>query len=129
MSAFPQRILVPTDLSDFSRGAAAWALMFQRRLGSRITLLYANQPYFAVNALEGPAAYALPATPDVKERMVEEPIQFAVQSHIIHQAGRSQQFLIPVSLAIASKFRREQTGFRKMVVGAADDGIGLIDLF
>ena len=76
MSAFPQRILVPTDLSDFSKGAAAWALMFQRRLGSRITLLYANQPYFAVNALEGPAAYALPPTPDVTERMEEELSEF-----------------------------------------------------
>lgn len=76
MNAFPQRILVPTDLSDFSRRAAAWALMFQRRLGSRITLLYANQPYFAVNALEGPAAYALPVAPDVTERMTEELSQF-----------------------------------------------------
>ncbi len=72
-----QRILVPTDLSDFSKGAATWAAMFQRRFGSRITLLYANEPYIPFDVLEGPAAYVLQSAPDFQQRLAEELSKFA----------------------------------------------------
>src|ERR1700754_1416834 len=72
-----QRILVPTDLSDFAKAAAAWAAMFHRRFGSRITLLYANQPYVPFDVLEGPAAYALQSSPDFRQRLTEELNKFA----------------------------------------------------
>ena len=38
-----QRILVPTDLSDFSDLAMQYAQLFQRRLGSQITVVYAEE--------------------------------------------------------------------------------------
>lgn len=37
------RILVPTDLSDFSDLALEYALLFQKKLGSQITLMYAEE--------------------------------------------------------------------------------------
>jgi nucleotide-binding universal stress UspA family protein len=74
-----QRILVPTDLSDFSKTAAAWAAMFQRRLGSRITLLYANQPYLPVDVFEGAGAYAFLNAPELRQRMSEELDRFATE--------------------------------------------------
>ena len=74
-----QHILVPTDLSDFSKAAAAWAAIFHRRLGSRITLLYANQPYVPVDFLEGPAAYLLQAEPEFRQRLAEELSGFATE--------------------------------------------------
>ncbi|HEV7240727.1 MAG TPA: universal stress protein [Thermoanaerobaculia bacterium] len=76
MSDF-QRILVPTDLSDFSKAAARWAAMFHRRFGSRITLLYANEPYAPFDVLEGPAAYALQSAPEFRQRLAEELTTFA----------------------------------------------------
>jgi len=38
-----QRILVPTDLSEFSDLALDYALLFQKKLGAQITLLYAEE--------------------------------------------------------------------------------------
>ena len=42
-----QRILVPTDLSDFAGNALRWADMLRRRLGAQLTLVYANAGEFA----------------------------------------------------------------------------------
>ncbi len=72
-----QRILVPTDLSDFAKAAAAWAAMFHHRFGSRITLLYANQPYVPFDVFEGPAAYMLQSAPEFRQRLTEELRKFA----------------------------------------------------
>jgi len=74
-----QRILVPTDLSDFSKAAAGWAAMFHRRLGSRITLLYANEPYIPVDILEVPAAYILQKEPEFLQRLSERLNAFATE--------------------------------------------------
>lgn len=72
-----QRILVPTDLSEFAKAAAAWAAMFHHRFGSRITLLYANQPYVPFDVLEGPAAYSLQNGPEFRQRLTDELGKFA----------------------------------------------------
>lgn len=48
-----QRILVPTDLSDFAKAAVRWAAMLQKRFNSRVTLLYADEPYFPMDILMG----------------------------------------------------------------------------
>src|ERR1051326_7931485 len=72
-----QHILVPTDLSDFAKAAAAWAAMFHRGFGSRITLLYANQPYVPFDVFEGPAAYVLQSAPEFRQRPEEELRRFA----------------------------------------------------
>jgi nucleotide-binding universal stress UspA family protein len=74
-----QRILVPTDLSDFSRAAAAWAAMFHRRLGSRITVLYANQPYVPVDVFEASSTHALQTSAAFRQRMAEELSAFALE--------------------------------------------------
>ncbi len=74
-----QRILVPTDLSDFSKSAAAWAAMFHTRLGSRITLLYANEPYVPFDILEGPAALILQKQPELRLRLSDELSKFATE--------------------------------------------------
>jgi nucleotide-binding universal stress UspA family protein len=68
----PQRILVPTDLSDFAGTAVRWAGMLQRRIGAKLTLLYADEPYIPFDALEGPAAYYLQRDPRFRERLNEE---------------------------------------------------------
>lgn len=72
-----ERILVPTDLSEFSKSATRWAALFQRRLGSRITLLYANEPYYPIDIIEGPAALAMQSSPEFRERMRAELARFA----------------------------------------------------
>lgn len=72
-----RRILVPTDLSDFSKSAARWATMLHDRLGSRITLLYANEPYVPFDIFEGPAAYVLQNRPEFRRRVAEELDKFA----------------------------------------------------
>lgn len=74
-----QRILVPTDLSDFSKSAAAWAAMFHRHLGSRITLLYADEPYVPFDVFEGPAAYVLQTQPEFRMRLSDELKKFSAE--------------------------------------------------
>jgi nucleotide-binding universal stress UspA family protein len=68
----PQRILVPTDLSDFAGTALRWAGMLQLRLGARLTIVYANEPYVPFDAIEGPAAYVLQHDPRFRERLTSE---------------------------------------------------------
>jgi nucleotide-binding universal stress UspA family protein len=51
-----QRILVPTDLSDFSDLALDYALYFQKRLESQITLMYAEEFTFVFTG-EYPIGY------------------------------------------------------------------------
>lgn len=72
MSIALQRILVPTDLSDFAGNALRWAGMFQRRIGAKLTLVYANEPYIPFDAIEGPAAYLLQHSPEFRERIADE---------------------------------------------------------
>jgi nucleotide-binding universal stress UspA family protein len=67
-----QRILVPTDLSDFAGRALGWAALFQRRLGARLTLLYANEPWVPFDAIEGPASYLLQNEPELRVRLKKE---------------------------------------------------------
>lgn len=67
-----QRLLVPTDLSDFAAAALRWAALFQRRFGSRVTLLYANEPWAPFDPLEGPAAYVLQNRPEFRERLEKD---------------------------------------------------------
>ena len=54
-----ERILVPTDMSDFADQAIRYASLLRRQLGSRITLLYADETYFPVDVLEIPLGYYL----------------------------------------------------------------------
>jgi nucleotide-binding universal stress UspA family protein len=73
-----QRILVPTDLSDFGRSALRWAAAFHDRVGSRITLIYANEPYFPIDVVEAASAsYALLNGPEIRERFAEELRKYA----------------------------------------------------
>jgi len=76
-----QNLLVPTDLSDFAGDALHWAGMLQRRLGARLTLLYANEPYIPFDVLEGPAAYLLQREPEFHERLTKE-LREHVERHL-----------------------------------------------
>lgn len=76
----PQRILVPTDLSDFGKVALEWAALFRKRLGSRITLMFANEPYFPVDVLEMAASYPLLAGPEIRDRLAEEVREYAQEN-------------------------------------------------
>jgi len=66
------RILVPTDMSDFAAGAIRWAALLRERLGSRITLLYADETYFPVDVLEIPLGYYLDQAPETKAKLQQK---------------------------------------------------------
>lgn len=61
-----QRILVPTDLSDFSDLALDYALLFQQKLGSQITLMYAEEFTFLFTG-EYPIGYYFEDVAEVKK--------------------------------------------------------------
>jgi len=82
-----QRILVPTDLSDFATTAVRWAAMLESRLGATLTLLYANQPYIPFDVTEGPAAYVLQNAPEFRERLVRD-LRGYVTTHLPDIAAR-----------------------------------------
>ncbi len=75
-----ERILVPTDTSEFSNLALQYALLFQKRLGSSIALLYAEEFSFLLSG-EYPIGYYFENSPDVKKRATEQLRKYA-QEHV-----------------------------------------------
>jgi nucleotide-binding universal stress UspA family protein len=67
-----ERILVPTDMSDFAGQAIRYAAFLREKLGSRITLLYADETYFPVDVLEIPLGYYLDQAPETKTKLQEK---------------------------------------------------------
>lgn len=51
------RILIPTDLSEFSTVAVKYGVLFQKHLGTALTLMYADELSFPVEILEMPIGY------------------------------------------------------------------------
>lgn len=66
------RILVPTDMSEFAKLAVRYAALFQERLGSALTIMYADEFYFPVDLLELPMGYYLENAPETKEKLAEQ---------------------------------------------------------
>ena len=66
------RILVPTDMSDFGNRALRYASMFSECLDSRITLMFANESYYPIDALEAPIGYYLENAPETKLKLQEK---------------------------------------------------------
>lgn len=88
-----QRILVPTDLSDFATAAVRWAAMLERRLGAHLTVLYANQPYVPFDVMEGPAAYALQNAPEFRDRL-DRDLREYVATHLSDIAPRVETRIV-----------------------------------
>ena len=87
-----QRILAPTDLSDFAGNALGWADMLRRRLGAQLTLVYANEPYIPFDVMEGPAAYLLQHEPEFRDRLTKE-LRDHVERHL-PDAGDATETII-----------------------------------
>ncbi len=66
------RILVPTDMSEFAKLAVRYAVLFQQRLGAALTLMYADEFYFPVDLLELPMGYYLENAPETKKKLSEQ---------------------------------------------------------
>lgn len=64
-------ILVPTDMSDFADQAIRYAGLIATHLGSRVTLLYADEAYFPIDVLEFPLGYALEHAGDTTTKIHE----------------------------------------------------------
>src|ERR1051326_3099638 len=65
------RILIPSDMSEFGKLALQYGLLFQERLGTHLTLLYADEFYFPVDLLEAPVGYYLETAPASKQKLQE----------------------------------------------------------
>lgn len=72
-----ERILVPTDMSDFAGQAIRYAALLRDRLGSRITLMYADETYFPMDVLEIPLGYYLEQAPAAKTKLQEKLSEYA----------------------------------------------------
>lgn len=59
MIAAFKRILIPTDLSDFSGLALKYGALFHRRIGSELTLLFVEEAYVPMDAQAMPLGYYL----------------------------------------------------------------------
>jgi nucleotide-binding universal stress UspA family protein len=63
------RILIPTDMSDFARLALRYGALFRERLHSTLTLLYADEFYMPVDLLEVPMGYYLENSPETRLKL------------------------------------------------------------
>lgn len=79
-----ERILVPTDLSDFSNLALKYALQFHEKLGSQITLLYAEEIsyFFTGDYPVGPYFDNLPQLKKHAEKLVHNYVKQHVPSTV-----------------------------------------------
>jgi nucleotide-binding universal stress UspA family protein len=130
-----QRILVPTDLSDFAAGAIRWAALLQRRLGGRITVLYANQPYVPFDIMEGPAAYALQTSVEFRDRLTRDLAEWverylpedgeAVETRIVDQAPA--QAILETADAVDADLivigTHGRTGWRRALLGSVAEKV------
>jgi nucleotide-binding universal stress UspA family protein len=66
------RILVPTDMSDFSAQALRYAAALRERLGSTVTLLYADETHFPIDVMEIPLGAYLEQAPQTTARLAEK---------------------------------------------------------
>jgi nucleotide-binding universal stress UspA family protein len=89
-----KRILIPTDLSDFSGLALKYGALFNRRAGSNLTLLFVEEGYVAFDLSAMPAGYYinnLPGSPDpLMKKLAEQARLYApgisVQNRIVTEA-------------------------------------------
>jgi nucleotide-binding universal stress UspA family protein len=125
-----QRILVPVDLSDFSAVALRWSALFQRRLGARLTVLYASQPWIPIDIMEGPAAYALQTSAEFRDRM-DRDLREYVETHLQASGDTVETRVVedspaPAILAIAESIDADlivmgthgHTGWRRALLGS-----------
>jgi len=130
-----QRILVPTDLSDFAGNALRWADMLRRRLGAQLTVVYANEPYIPFDAIEGPAAYLLQHQPEFRERLTEE-LHDHVQRHLPEIGPAAETLIVDRAPAQAILETAEsidadlivmgthgRTGWRRVLLGSVAEKV------
>src|SRR5690349_12254472 len=72
-----QRILVPTDLSDFAALALRYASIFSVRMDARLTLLYADDVFFPIEASGMPLGYYLENAPASREELLGKLVEHA----------------------------------------------------
>jgi nucleotide-binding universal stress UspA family protein len=65
------RILVPTDMSEFANLALRYAAMFREKAGSALTLLYADEVIFPADLLEAPIGRYLDEAPANRWKLQE----------------------------------------------------------
>ncbi|MFZ2491309.1 MAG: universal stress protein [Thermoanaerobaculia bacterium] len=75
------RILVPTDMSEFADLTIRYAAAIQQQLGSKVTLLYADETFFPVDVLEIPLGYYLENSPETKAR-IEQRLRDYAEQHL-----------------------------------------------
>ncbi len=85
-----ERILVPTDMSEFANQAIRYAALLRDRLASQITLLYADEAYLPVDVLEVPLGYYLEQAPATKAKLQEKLREYAKE----HLPGANVETMI-----------------------------------
>jgi nucleotide-binding universal stress UspA family protein len=127
-----QRILVPTDMSDFSVEAVRYASLLQGWLGSRVTLLYADETHFPIDVLDTPLGYYLDEAPQEKAELQERLRRFAVD----HMRGADEVLIVQDTPAraivrTAKEMRADliimgthgRTGWRRALLGSVTENV------
>jgi nucleotide-binding universal stress UspA family protein len=105
-----ERILVPTDMTEFSGLALRYALLFNQRHGSKITLLHADEiSWFAA---EHPLGYYFENLPEMKVALMKSLAEYAVAN-------------VPPEVGAATIFE-DDTPERAIVATARDINADLI---
>lgn len=128
-------ILVPTDLSDFSRPALRWASLLQPRLDARLTLLYANQPWVSFDVIEGPATLLMQNSPEFKRTLADE-VRDYVDRNLKGLAGEADvrvvdkepaQAILETAEAIDADLivmgTHGRTGWRRALIGSVAEKV------
>jgi nucleotide-binding universal stress UspA family protein len=127
-----ERILVPTDMSDFSDLALRCALQFNERLGSKLTLLHAEEISWL--AAEHPIGYYFENVPEAKVALTKQLHDYAT-AHVPAAAGATTLFEddaperaivrtardIGADLIIMGTHGRR--GFRRALVGSVAESV------
>ncbi|HUP48393.1 MAG TPA: universal stress protein [Thermoanaerobaculia bacterium] len=121
-----ERIVVPTDMSDFSALALRYAAAFRERLGSSLTLLYADELFLRAEMLEAPLGQFLENAPPSRERQQQRLRQYGEERiggtfETLVVADTAVRAILQADLIVMGTHGRQ--GLRRAILGSVTENL------
>lgn len=128
-----KQVLYPTDLSEASRPALAYAAAVARRYGARLTVLHAAPPFEPILAPPGDAAWAGPLALPTIDELVDAVRTFTgdalagVEADVRVQPGDPSPVIVDQAVAAAADLivmgTHGRAGFDRLLAGSVTEKV------
>lgn len=130
----PQRILVPTDFSDFAGSALDYAVHLAERFGAKLTVAFADEFVPPIDFIEAPASFYLDTLPETK-RAVEDRLTQYVAEHVPAGLPCTAKVVVGAPVAAISGLAQSEDadlivmgthgrrGWRRLLLGSVTENV------